>query len=59
MLTCMAGEDFTWNTGDVVEVEAEEGKRLCDRGYAKRITSAKSVETATAPTAKKRSKKAK
>ena len=57
MLTCLAGEEFTWNTGDVVEVDAEEGNRLCERGYAKKVIKAKDVETATAPTAKKRNKK--
>jgi len=55
----MAGANFTWRTGDIVDVDAKEGAMLCERGYAKKVSTKKKVEAATAPTAKKRSKKAK
>lgn len=37
----MAGVDYTWNAGDVVNVDAETGKRFIERGISEPVSVSK------------------
>jgi hypothetical protein len=39
LTTCLAGVDHVWNPGDEVEVEAAEGRRLVEAGFAVPVAS--------------------
>ena len=63
LLVSRAGVGFSQNVGDVIEVDADEGKRLLDRGMAEAASirqgavSKPSVEAAMKPKPKRRAKK--
>lgn len=46
MLTSMAGIDYTWNVGDVVEVDAATGKRFIERNIAEPVSEPKRARNA-------------
>ncbi len=41
MLTSMAGVDYTWHVGDVVEVDDKTGKRFIEHNVAEPVSVAK------------------
>lgn len=63
LLISRAGKNFAQNVGDVIEVDADEGKRLISKGMAKAASTRKgagskpAIESAMKPKPKARAKK--
>ena len=63
LLVSRAGVGFSQNVGDVIEVDADEGERLLDRGMAEAAGTRKgagskpAIEAAMKPKPKRRAKK--
>lgn len=47
VLTSVAGENFEWNEGDLVDVDGATAKAWCDGVRAERVSREEQVETAT------------
>lgn len=50
MLTALAGPEYTYHAGDIVETN--EGARWCEHGIAVPVKEERKLETATKPLAK-------
>lgn len=50
--TCLAGADFTRNSGEIIEVSEAEAVRFLEAGLAEALPDVTAIETATAPQAK-------